>query len=171
MTWETEDDRVENRIHIKEHPPHGGHRRGMTLIEVLAATVLLGVGVVGLMSVATLAMRNQQRTEQRASALCLAQEKLADVELVGPHVWMLGYPTQGSQEQGRVTYDWGVEIDQLPVGGLFSVLVEVRWSGPGGGGAVKLETWLNDYEAVALPAGEQSGQTVPGSPGLPPTNR
>ena len=104
MTWETEDDRVENRIHMKEHPPHGGHRRGMTLIEVLAATVLLGVGVVGLISVATLAMRNQQRTEQRASALCLAQEKLADVELVGPHVWMLGYPTQGSQEQGRVVH-------------------------------------------------------------------
>ena len=135
----------------------------MTLIEALVASVLLGVGVAGLTSVATLAIRNQQRTERRASALCLAQEKLAEVELVGPHVWTLGHPARGIQEHGPAAYEWTVEIEQLGVGELFSVLVEVRWSGPGGG-RVALETWLNDYEAVALPATEQGGQPTPGAP-------
>jgi type II secretion system protein I len=141
---------------------------GMTLIEVLVASVLLGVGVVGLVSVASLAMRNQQRTEQRAAALYLAQEKLAEVELVGPHVWVLGHPTRGIQEREGVTYDWTVQIDQLAVGELFGVLVEVRWSGPGGGGTVELETWLNDYEAVAPLTTEQGEQTAPGAPQFSP---
>jgi type II secretory pathway pseudopilin PulG len=140
----------------------------MTLIEVLVASVLLGVGVVGLVSVASLAMRNQQRTEQRASALYLAQEKLAEVELIGPHVWMLGHPMRGAQERDGVTYDWTIQIDQLAVGELFSAAVEARWAGPGGGGAVELETWLNDYAAVAPLPEEQGEQAVPGAPRFSP---
>jgi type II secretion system protein I len=140
--------------------------RGMTLIEVLVASVLLGVGVVGLVSVASLAMRNQQRTEQRASALYLAQEKLAEVELIGPHIWMLGHPTRGAQEREGVAYEWTTQIEQLAVGELFSILVDVRWSGPVGGGTIELETWLNDYEAVAPLTTEQSEQTTPGVPQL-----
>ncbi len=120
----------------------------MTLIEVLVASVLLGAGVAGLISVATLAMRNQQHTELRATALCLAQEKLAEVERVGPHVWMLGHPTQGTRPIGGVVYTWTIRLEQLAVGELFGVQVEVGWSGPTKGGSVELETWLNDYEAA-----------------------
>ncbi|MCK4342710.1 MAG: hypothetical protein KAY37_13415 [Phycisphaerae bacterium] len=137
----------------------------MTLIEVLVASVLLSVGVVGLVSVASLAMRNQQKTEQRAAALCLAQEKLAEVEVVGPHVWMLGHPTRGQQEQGRIVYDWTIKIDELSAGELFSVLVKVNWSGPNGGGEVALETWLNDYAAETLPPTERDEEQAPGLPG------
>jgi len=121
--------------------------RGVALIEVLVASVLLGIGVVGLLSVATLAMRNQQRTEYRATALCLAQEKLAEVELVGPYVWTQGHPTRGTQNRGGSVYNWIIEVERLAVGELFSVRVETGWSGPGGGGTVELEMWLNDYAA------------------------
>jgi general secretion pathway protein I len=140
----------------------------MTLIEVLVASVLLGVGVAGLLSVASLAMRNQQKVERRAAALYLAREKLAEVELAGPHVWMLGQPAEGAREQGGVAYEWNIQIDQLAVGELFAVAVDVRWSAPGGSGAVDLETWLNDYEAVASQEVEQPEQTMPGEPARPP---
>lgn len=126
----------------------GSGGRGMTLIEVLVASVLLGAGVAGLISVATLAMRNQQHTELRATALCLAQEKLAEVELVGAHAWMLGHPTHGTRPIGGAVFTWTIRIEQLAVGELFSVQIELGWSGSGKGGSVELETWLNDYEAV-----------------------
>src|SRR5262245_47803944 len=77
------------------------HTRGMTLIEVLTASVLLGVGVAGLMSTATLAMRNQQKVEQRSVALCLAQEKMSEIDMIGPHVWLLGRPMSGSEERNN----------------------------------------------------------------------
>src|SRR5688572_472365 len=72
--------------------------RGMTLIEVLVATTLLGVGVTALLSAATLGLRNQQRSELRAMALCVAQEKLSEIELIGPHVWLLARPSSGDTE-------------------------------------------------------------------------
>jgi type II secretory pathway pseudopilin PulG len=137
----------------------------LTLVEVLVAAVLLGVGVVGLISVASLSLRNQQRTEQRAAALCLAQEQLAQVELVGPRLWLLGHPTQGSQAGGGIAYDWTIGIESLAVGELYSVDVQVHWSSPGGGGSVELETWLNDYQSVARPTSGQPGSTPPGAPG------
>src|SRR3990172_2733251 len=116
-------------------------RRALTLVEVLVASVLLGVGVAGLMSAATLGLRNQQRADHRAAALYLAHAKLAELEQVGAHVWMLGYPTQGTEASAGMLYEWTIRIEQQPVGKLFDVLVEVGWSGPGAG-QVELETWL-----------------------------
>ena len=168
-TWVIEESPVKGgKVGKWEGTRRPGPGRGMTLIEVLVASVLLGIGVVGLISVATLAVRNQQKVAQRAAALYLAQETLAQIELVGPHVWMLGYPTQGSQEHERVVYEWTARIEPLAPGELFSVLVEVRWSGSGSGGAVALETWLNDYQAVTPTAGQEPDQAAPGAPGVPP---
>jgi prepilin-type N-terminal cleavage/methylation domain-containing protein len=122
--------------------------RGFTLIEALVSTVLLGVGVVGLMSAATLGLRNSQRAGQRSMAMYLAMEKLAEVEVMGPHIWMLGHPMEGSEPRGSAEYLWTIAIDQLAVGELFDVRVKVQWSSAAGDGSVELETWLNDYEAM-----------------------
>ncbi len=139
----------------------------MTLLEVLVSTVLLGVGVAGLVSVATLAMRNQQRVDQRSAALCLAQEKLAEVEIIGPHIWSLGHAMQGAEPRGDITYQWSLEIDEMTAGELFSVIVGVAWDSTGGGGAVRIETWLNDYEAVAAPSPESADEAPPNAPQPP----
>jgi type II secretory pathway pseudopilin PulG len=138
----------------------------MTLVEVLVATVLLGVGVTGLLAVGSLAVRNQQRTAQRAAALCVAQERLAEIEIVGPYVWTLGHPTRGVQELGGLPYEWTIQIEALSAGELFSVLVEVEWPGPGGG-RVRLETWLNDYGAVRPETSERTAAAAHDAPSPP----
>lgn len=140
-------------------------REGMTLVEALAASVLLGVGVVGLMSAGAQALRNQHRTVHRAAAMHLAQAKLAEIEVVGPHIWMLGRPTTGSVARDDVVFDWEIDIEQQLVGELFGVSVEVRWQANTGSGTVELATWLNDYRAKMLeapeppvrPGGDQQG--------------
>ena len=135
--------------------------QGMTLVEVVVATVILGVGVAGLMSAATLGMRNQQKSEMRAAALCLAQQKLGEVDLIGAHVWMLARPTSGEEELAGHTYRWTLKIEQQPVGELFAVRVQVEWPGPGGG-SVELETWLNDYAAKVPEGGDAESPTGKG---------
>jgi len=129
--------------------------RAMTLIEALVASVLLGVGVVGLMSAGTLAVRNQRRFEYRTGAMCLAQEKLAEVEVVGAHIWTLGHPTTGSLERQGVVYDWEIRIESQAVGELLSVVVEVNWQAGMRSGTVEVETWLNDYEGAMLETPER----------------
>ena len=123
-------------------------RRGMTLVEVLVATVLLGVGVSGLMLSATLGLRNQRRCEQRTAATFLAYGKLSEVEVVGPHIWSLSRPLNGTETQDDVTYAWSVQIIEQGVGELYDVQVDVSWTDASRGGSVAVQTLLNDYEAV-----------------------
>ena len=120
----------------------------MTLIEVLVASVLLGVGVSGLMLAAGLGLRNQKRTEQRAVALYLAYEKLAEIDVAGARMWPLTAPTSGSEARGGVDYAWSAKVESRTEGELSDVRVEVNWQAPGTtGGKVELETLLNDYKS------------------------
>ncbi len=139
----------------------------MTLVEVLVATVILGLGVTGLLSAATLAMRNQQRSEQRLQALFVAQERLAEVEMVGAHVYQLGKPSEGSTPVGEEEYQWTVQIEQQVVGELFTVQVDVSWTGRSAG-SVRLATLLNDYEAKAAMPQNQQEKTTPAAVGAQP---
>jgi Tfp pilus assembly protein PilV len=129
--------------------------RSFTLVEALVSAVLLGVGVVGLMSAATVGQRNSYRSEQRTVAVCLAQEKMAEVEAAGPHLWSLGQPMKGTESRDGVAYDWALKIDRLSAGELFDVRVTVDWAGAAGTGSVGLETWLNDYPARFVNASER----------------
>ncbi len=145
-------------------------RRGMTLVEVLTAAVILGAGVAGLLSAASMSLRNQRGSECRAGAMCLAQEKMSEVEVAGPRDWTTRRATQGIVDRPGMKYSWTVATEALSVGTLYSVLVTVEWSAPGSSGQVQLETWLNDYKAAAIEAVKQQGTS--GSPGgQAPSNR
>jgi len=133
----------------------------MTLVEVLVASVLLGVGVSGLIMAATLGLRNQQRSEQRITALYLAQEKLAEIEVVGPRIWSLAETPQGVEVRNDVAYEWSVRIEAMTEGELYDVHAQVSWSALGGGGEVELETWLNDYEAATVLGPDQRDRQNP----------
>ena len=135
----------------------------MTLIEVLVATVLLGVGVTGLLSAGVLATRNQGRIDTRTAALWLANEKLSEVDMIGPHAWSVSRPLRGSERRGPRSFNWELDIDPQTVGELFIVTVTVRWTERTGyRGKVTLETWLNDYVAAA--ALRAAGQAEPAAP-------
>ena len=104
---------------------------GLTLIEALVSAVLLGVGVAGLLSAATLSIRNEKRTENQTSAMYMAQSKLSQVELLGPHIYSLGEPTSGTENVDGVIYDWNIEIQQLTAGELFDVVITTNWKASG----------------------------------------
>jgi len=132
----------------------------MTLIEVLVASVLLGVGVSGLMLAAGLGLRNQKRTEQRAVALYLAYEKLAEIDVAGVRMWSLTAPTSGSETRGGVDYTWSAKTESHTEGELSDVRIEVNWQGRGAaGGKVELATLLNDYKGktMELPLDKRQG--------------
>jgi Tfp pilus assembly protein PilV len=142
----------------------------MTLVEVLTAAVILGAGVAGLLSAASMSLRNQRGSEYRATAMCLAQEKMSEVQVAGPRDWTTRRATQGVEDRPGVAYSWTVATEALSVGSLYSVQVTVEWSAPGSSGQVQLETWLNDYKTAAMEAAKQQGTS--GTPaGQAPPNR
>jgi len=54
-------------------------RRGFTLLEVLVATLIMGIAVIGLMSEITASMRNATRVANRDRAALLARSKMDEL--------------------------------------------------------------------------------------------
>jgi len=69
------------------------NRRGFTLLEMLVATLIMGISVVGIMAEINASMRNASRVTSRDRAALLARSKLDEL-LIDPQ-FPLDTPVQG----------------------------------------------------------------------------
>jgi general secretion pathway protein I len=69
-------------------------QRGFTLLEMLVATLIMGIAVIGLMSEITASMRNATRVTNRDRAALLARSKMDEL-LLDP-LFPLDTPVQGA---------------------------------------------------------------------------
>jgi hypothetical protein len=106
--------------------------------------------VVGLLSAAVMGMRNSQRSEYTVTAMNVAREKMAEVQVKGPGVWTLGEKCNGQEVRDEVVCEWMIAIEDLKPGELYDVMVTVNWETASTSGKVELETWLNDYKVAAM---------------------
>lgn len=121
--------------------PHCGNRsgnRGLTLVELLVASVLLGTVLVVLVQGVSLAVRTASEAHREAVALQLAETLVARLragELV------VGTDADGDFEaEGEPTYRWTVTNETLE--GLFRVNVAVAWPSTAGESSLDLAVLL-----------------------------
>ncbi|MGA2135179.1 MAG: type II secretion system protein [Bryobacteraceae bacterium] len=111
-------------------------RRGFTLLEMLVATLIMGVAVAGLMSEITSSMRNATRVTNRDRAVLLARSKMD--ELLLDARFPLNTVVQGSLDPsltGGVTGGWRARLTHFemppdPVPGALALdrmELEVWW--------------------------------------------
>lgn len=116
-------------------------RRGFTLLEMIVATVILSVAIVGLLSGVSGAMRNAARLTAYDRAVQLARLRMNDllVDRLLPRDRMIG-GTFDPQQTGGVEIQWqarlaNFEMPPSPAPGevaLDRLVLEVSWmSGPG----------------------------------------
>jgi len=82
-------------------------RRGFTLLEMLVATLIMGIAVIGLMAEITASMRNASRVTNRDRAALLARSKMD--ELLADPQFPLDVPVQGAFDRsltGGVEGGW-----------------------------------------------------------------
>ena len=60
-----------------------GIARAFTLVEVLVATVVLAIGLLGVLTAFSIATRVSAASTNDTILTCLAQEKLAEIQLLG----------------------------------------------------------------------------------------
>ena len=68
-------------------------RRGFTVLEMLVATLIMGIAVIGLMGEITASMRNASRVTERDRAALLARSKMDEL-LLDP-LFPLNTPVEG----------------------------------------------------------------------------
>jgi Tfp pilus assembly protein PilV len=115
---------------------------GFTLIEALAAgmilsisSVLIGVGV-------SQALASSQRARNYQRAAELMHEVLTKIDIIGPDRVAREGPLDGSFDD---RFRWEATIEsRVAEGDLYDVTVRIIWDVPGGERSVKAHTMIND---------------------------
>jgi general secretion pathway protein I len=89
-------------------------QRGFTLLEMLVATLIMGIAVIGLMAEITASMRNASRVTNRDRAALLARSKMD--ELLADPTLPLDTPVQGPFDRsltGGVEGGWTARLTRF----------------------------------------------------------
>ncbi len=115
---------------------HGS--RGFTLIEMMVAVLLIGVGLMGLAALSTTVTRANTQSSSLTTASAIAQERIERFR-VEPYTSI--EPGSDTRRLDGVTYtrNWTVATND-PVQGLKTIVVTVSWTSGGQGHQTSLRT-------------------------------
>ena len=125
---------------------------GFSLVEVLCATVILGVGLVGISEAITLSLRMSKDSENHSVAALLAAGRIETLRAEGTFV---EGEEEGSLGDDFPLYSWRQTITQTQTEGLYEVVVAVAF-GRAKENSFGLRTLL--FKKPYVPAYEASGQ-------------
>jgi prepilin-type N-terminal cleavage/methylation domain-containing protein len=102
-------------------------QRGFTLIEVLVATVILSVGMMGGLGMLLAGQSAAAAGDRLTRASALAREVLEE-KIAVPFSELLGKKASGEDRPGDFVREWAVEPD-VPRPGMAMIHVWVSWKG------------------------------------------
>ena len=121
------------------------HSGGFTLIETLAAGIILALAGAVLGTAVTQNMRSLATARDYQRAAELLDRILTKIDLVGPAKLLSEGPTSGTFTAPYDRFSWDATIESRPDGYLYDVTVRIIWrTGRGNMRSVEAETYLND---------------------------
>lgn len=116
--------------------------RGFALIEALAASVVLGLGLVAVMGLTARAISAQTRGETLAKAAMLADERLSLVLACGVEGYGSSFPMRGACEAPFEDFSFEVTIREGTSGDPAFVVAEIFWTRGGEQRSIAVETLI-----------------------------
>ncbi len=110
------------RISNKAH-----RQRGVVLVDIIIATILLGVALTALVSMTGRALSSQRAGEQFQIAAMLLDEQLHLVLARGPDDYGSRFETEGVCEEPYEAYRYKLEFSGGEGGDAYRVLATVTW--------------------------------------------
>ena len=131
------------------------HRNtGFSLVEVMCAILILGVGAVGLTEGLTTALRSSKESEVQTTAALIAAGQIEQLRAEG---YVIDGDTQGDCGKGLALYRWKQKITAAGLEGLHEVTVVVENSKTGQE-IYELRTLLFDPPLTSTQDGEPGGR-------------
>lgn len=121
---------------------YGRRSLGFALIEALAASVVLGLGLVAIMGLTARAIAAQTRGEQIAKAAMLADERLSLVLATGIEGYASAFPLRGPCEAPFEEYSFEVVIREGGSSDPALVIAEIYWRSGGEQRSIAVETLI-----------------------------
>ena len=114
-----------NQRCTRRHLP--ASRPGFTLIEMIVATVLLAIGVVGTMGAIHTAAQTTLLADGAQTAALLAQKQITQLELQPDQ--LSGGDQQGDFGDEYAGYKWQQNTEATDYSNLFKVTMTITWGG------------------------------------------
>ena len=124
-----------------ERPVRTKVSRGFSLVEVMVAITIIGVGVLSLASLFPIAMRKVSHGDLESRATFHAQSKIEELKRM-PWVQLVNSAAADTLENSFAR-SWTVQED-IPATGMKTVSVDVTWSDGKGPRSVLLSCYLSD---------------------------
>ena len=105
-------------------------RKGFSLVEVLAAALLLGSGIVALSSMSNKSITAVQKNREYEQAWDVLDMQMAIVDCMGVDAFLEQKEMQGQigdEESGREVYYWQMNVDYGPYDSIYVVTMSLSW--------------------------------------------
>ena len=128
------------------HPRHAraayASRRAIALVEVIVATIILGVALSILIGLSGRAISSQHEGERLATCAMLLDEQLSLVLARGPDNYAARFDTSGACDAPFEAYRYELAIDGGEAGEAYAVTVTISWQEGGRTRSESLQTML-----------------------------
>lgn len=114
------------RLHSSK--PNHHHRRGVALVDVIVATVILGIALGVLLNILGRSIDAQSTGEKLQTAAALLDEQLNLVLMRGPDNYASRYPTDGTCDAPFTDYRYKLTIHAAGGGQPYEVTAAVLWT-------------------------------------------
>lgn len=118
------------------------NQSAFALIEIVVASIVLGVAVAGILGLVSRALSAQSEGERIETAARLADERLNLVLAVGPEKYPSVFPLAGPCEEPFGDYQHSVTIESQTAGLPYRVRAEVSWAQGTRRRSIMLETLI-----------------------------
>jgi len=105
----------------------GRKAKGFTLVEVIAASVILCGAVMLVGRVGTQAMTGTKLNRRYEMACSVVDRQLTLIDYVGIDAFIEGGETEGQSDDLGYTFNWQVETEYLELDSLYLVKITVSW--------------------------------------------
>lgn len=114
--------------------------KGFSFLELLLATVLLSVGLVGLVNAFSIGLTGSSQAKQLAVAKNLAEERLEDIRNL---LYINVVDEARAPIAGFADYEREVSVSDIQ-SGLREVQIDVFWPAKGGEASISLWSYVSD---------------------------
>ena len=116
---------------------------GFTLVETIAANVILCGSVVALGAIGTVCLTQTKLNSQYETAANLADRQLSLIDYIGVDTFVQQGNFEGEFESSGVKYVWRCDIAYMEIDNLYAIAVTVSWEHRGRQYNVAVETRIN----------------------------
>ena len=117
-------------------------RRGVVLVDIIVAVVLLGVSLTAMVSMTGRALSSQRSGEQMQTAAMLLDEQLNLVLARGPDNYGSRFATEGVCEEPYEMYRFKLDFTGGEGGEAYRVTATVTWNDGGASHSATAETMI-----------------------------